>query len=87
VAWVGRTVEVLVDTIVPPRSHDHDEPLEDAAAAAAPTGGAGERVALSGRTRQNKLVHLAGPTEWIGRFVDVRVEHAGPYSLRGAATA
>jgi len=87
-AWVGRTVEVLVDTIVPPRSHDHDEPVEEAATtAAAPAAGAGERVALSGRTRQNKLVHLAGPREWLGRFVDVRVEHAGPYSLRGAATA
>ena len=26
-AWLGREVEVLVDTVVPPRSHDHeDEP-------------------------------------------------------------
>ena len=24
-AWIGRTTEVLVDTIVPPRSHDHDD--------------------------------------------------------------
>jgi tRNA-2-methylthio-N6-dimethylallyladenosine synthase len=83
--WVGQTVEVLVDTIVPPRSHDHDEPAEPARATESdrPAGG----VALSGRTRQNKLIHLAGPTDWIGRLVDVRVEHAGPYSLRGTATA
>jgi tRNA-2-methylthio-N6-dimethylallyladenosine synthase len=78
-AWVGRTVEVLVDAIVPPRSHDHDEPIERTPAPAV-----GD-VALSGRTRQNKLVHLTGPADWIGRFVDVRVAHAGPYSLRGGA--
>jgi tRNA-2-methylthio-N6-dimethylallyladenosine synthase len=87
--WVGRTVEVLVDTIVPPRSHDHDEPAEHAAAVVSGRAdadrGRDDRVALSGRTRQNKLVHLAGPVDWIGRLVDVRVEHAGPYSLRGAA--
>ncbi len=85
-AWLGRAVEVLVDTIVPPRSHDHDEPPENRAAAAAqePTG---EGIALSGRTRQNKLVHLTGSADWLGRFVDVRVEHAGPYSLRGIALA
>ncbi|HEX8025913.1 MAG TPA: MiaB/RimO family radical SAM methylthiotransferase, partial [Candidatus Limnocylindrales bacterium] len=85
-AWVGRTVEVLVDAVVPPRSHDHDEPVEVPAAAEA-TAPRAAAVALSGRTRQNKLVHLTGPAEWIGRFVDVRVEHAGPYSLRGTATA
>jgi len=82
-AWIGRTVEVLVDTIVPPRSHDHDEPTE----VAAPSTRAGDQLALSGRTRQNKLVHLTGPADWIGRLVGVRVEHAGPYSLRGVATA
>jgi tRNA-2-methylthio-N6-dimethylallyladenosine synthase len=83
--WVGQTVEVLVDTIVPPRSHDHDE-AADSAPIATTTPGAGA-VALSGRTRQNKLVHLIGPTDWIGRLVDVRVEHAGPYSLRGTPGA
>jgi tRNA-2-methylthio-N6-dimethylallyladenosine synthase len=76
-AWIGRTVEVLVDTLVPPRSHDHDEPV------AVPAPPAGDVVALSGRTRQNKLVHLTGPADWVGRLVDVAVEHAGPYSLRG----
>jgi len=40
---------------------------------------------VSGRTRQNKLVHLAGGPELVGRLVNVRVEHAGPYALRGSA--
>ncbi|HEV2005634.1 MAG TPA: MiaB/RimO family radical SAM methylthiotransferase, partial [Candidatus Limnocylindrales bacterium] len=87
-AWLGRDVEVLVDTIVPPRSHDH----EDADHPISPLGSdqlpdeAEERsgaVHLSGRTRQNKLVHLTGPAEWLGTTIDVRVEHAGPYALRG----
>jgi tRNA-2-methylthio-N6-dimethylallyladenosine synthase len=84
-AWLGRDVEVLVDTIVPPRSHDHEEPATIGAEAKHAEGAVADRVALSGRTRQNKLVHLPGPVDWIGRTVDVRVEHAGPYSLRGEA--
>jgi tRNA-2-methylthio-N6-dimethylallyladenosine synthase len=72
-AWLGREVQVLVDTIVPPRGHDHDP---GPAAAAGPT--------VSGRSRQNKLVHIAGGGEVIGRTLRVRVDHAGPYSLRGA---
>ena len=39
--------------------------------------------ALSGRTRGNKLVHLRGETDLVGRFAAVRVDHAGPYALRG----
>ncbi len=70
-AWVGQRVEVLVDQVRPPRSHDHD----DADRASRP------RVA--GRTRHNKLVHLDGGPELVGRFVDVLVEHAGPYALVG----
>jgi len=69
-----RDVEVLVDTAVPPRSHDHDD-------GAAP----GPRDSLSGRTRGNKLVHLRGGPELLGTFVDVHVDHAGPYALRGTA--
>jgi tRNA-2-methylthio-N6-dimethylallyladenosine synthase len=69
-AWVGRRTAVLVDELRPPRSHDHD------------TGPArGPRV--SGRTRQNKLVHLDGGPELLGRVVEVEVEHAGPYALAG----
>ena len=77
-AWLGRTVEVLVDSVTPPRSHDH------AAGADGHDGRAevvGPRVA--GRSRQNKLVHLPGGPELVGRLVTARVEHAGPYALRG----
>jgi tRNA-2-methylthio-N6-dimethylallyladenosine synthase len=78
-AWVGRDVEVLVDTVVPPRSHEHDE---------APVGAPGaDGIALSGRTRGNKLVHLHGGAELLGMFVNVHVDHAGPYALRGSAVA
>ncbi len=37
--WSGRTVEVLVEGVVPPRSHGHDEPTEERPAA--PTIGQG----------------------------------------------
>jgi tRNA-2-methylthio-N6-dimethylallyladenosine synthase len=73
-AWVGRDVEVLVDTAVPPRSHDHED------GTARDPGDS-----LSGRTRGNKLVHLRGGPELLGTFVDVHVDHAGPYALRGTA--
>ncbi len=77
-AWVGRVAEVLVDTVTPPRSHDHDDDV-------VPAGGAEGGSAVAGRTRGNKLVHLAGGLELVGRLVDVRIDHAGPYSLRGTA--
>jgi tRNA-2-methylthio-N6-dimethylallyladenosine synthase len=83
-AWLDRMVEVLVDAIVPPRSHDHedaDEPISIAPRVAADT------TRLTGRTRQNKLVHLTGPASWLGTLVDVRIEHAGPYALRGVTRA
>jgi len=73
-AWLGREVEVLVDTVVPERGHDHDNADHPATA--------GPGVRLSGRTRGNKLVHLTGHPDLLGRLVDVRVEHAGPYALR-----
>jgi tRNA-2-methylthio-N6-dimethylallyladenosine synthase len=90
-AWLGQQVEVLVDAIVPPRSHEHepvdfDEPTSRPAGNPALEKGS-EHVHLSGRTRQNKLVHLTGPASWLGTLVDVRIEHAGPYALRGIATA
>jgi tRNA-2-methylthio-N6-dimethylallyladenosine synthase len=71
-AWEGRQVEVLVDAVTAPRSHDHED---GAGHAAVPM--------VSGRTRQNKLVHLPGGPELVGRLVSARVEHAGPYALRG----
>jgi tRNA-2-methylthio-N6-dimethylallyladenosine synthase len=39
---------------------------------------------LSGRNRENKLVHCTGPAQLLGQLVQVRVEHAGPYSLAGS---
>jgi len=76
-AWLGREVDVLVDTVEPERSHDHDEEPAEVA-------GAASRLRLSGRTRGNKLVHLIGDADLVGRSLTVRVEHAGPYSLRGS---
>jgi tRNA-2-methylthio-N6-dimethylallyladenosine synthase len=89
--WLGRTTEVLVDSVVPPRSHDHapdaDEPTSIGVAFDRAGQGTDDAVHLSGRTRQNKLVHIVGPATWVGRLVDVRIEHAGAYSLRGSAMA
>jgi tRNA-2-methylthio-N6-dimethylallyladenosine synthase len=80
-AWLGRTVEVLVDSVTPPRSHDHEAGVDRHDGSA---GTASPRVA--GRSRQNKLVHLAGGPELVGRLVTARIEHAGPYALRGVLT-
>jgi tRNA-2-methylthio-N6-dimethylallyladenosine synthase len=74
-AWLGRHVEVLVDAVTPPRSHDHDTPASSAT---------GDGVALSGRTRGNKLAHLVGEPRLVGQEVVVRIDHAGPYALRGS---
>ena len=38
---------------------------------------------LAGRTGSNVVVNFPGPPDWIGRFIDVRVERAGPNSLSG----
>ena len=54
-AWLGREVEVLVDSVVPPRARTST--TTTAARRAEP---AAARRRLSGRTRGNKLVHLAG---------------------------
>ncbi|HET7026075.1 MAG TPA: MiaB/RimO family radical SAM methylthiotransferase [Candidatus Limnocylindrales bacterium] len=83
-AWLGREVEVLVDTIVPRPEHDHDEGSDEATdeARARLRVGDGE-VHLSGRTRQNKLVHLAGSVHLVGSLARVLIDHAGPYSMRG----
>jgi len=75
-AWVGRKVAVLVEAVSRPRSHDHGE---DAAQERGPR--------VFGRTRGNKLVHLAGEQDLVGREVSVRVDHAGSYALRGTLVA
>jgi tRNA-2-methylthio-N6-dimethylallyladenosine synthase len=71
-AWVGRTTEVLVEVVRKPVSHDHG-------ASAVVDGG----PRLAGRNRHGKLVHFGGSPALVGRLVDVRIEHAGPYSLMG----
>jgi tRNA-2-methylthio-N6-dimethylallyladenosine synthase len=80
-AWQGQTIEVLVDSVVPPRSHEHDHGAGDPAEA--PLGVGEGAVHLAGRSRHNKLVHVAGPAHLLGQLVRVRVEHASPYALRG----
>ena len=62
-----------------PRAHDARRRHDDATSATAPR--------LPGRTRGNKLVHLAGSPDLVGREVSVRIEHAGPYALRGQHVA
>ncbi len=57
-AWVGRDVAVLVDSVTPPRAHEHGAAGDDGGSTAAPAGRTTAQV--SGRTRGNKLVHLAG---------------------------
>ena len=81
-AWLGRDVEVLVDAVVAPRSHDHEHGHEDGAGEGRPALPAGH-VRLSGRTRHNRLLHLTGDPGLVAQLATVRVEHAGPYALRG----
>jgi tRNA-2-methylthio-N6-dimethylallyladenosine synthase len=69
-AWIGRDVEVLVDSVAPARAHAHDD-------------GPSDLPRVAGRTRGNKVVHFAGGADLVGREVTVRVKHAGPYALRG----
>ena len=38
---------------------------------------------LKGRTRTNRVVNFDGDPSWVGEFVSVRVEAAGPNSLEG----
>jgi tRNA-2-methylthio-N6-dimethylallyladenosine synthase len=77
-AWVGRDVSVLVDAVAPRRAHAHD-----AVPGNAKHRPPGPRV--SGRTRGNKLVHLDGPDDLVGREIVVRIDEAGPYALRGSS--
>jgi tRNA-2-methylthio-N6-dimethylallyladenosine synthase len=93
-SWLGSQVEVLVERLTPPRRVASVEDPADAdieevgggVPALAGTAGEGS-VALAGRTRHNKLVHLAGYPSLVGRTVAVRIDHAGPFALRGRAVA
>jgi tRNA-2-methylthio-N6-dimethylallyladenosine synthase len=78
-AWVGRATEVLVERIDRPSAHGDDDPADvDLATATA------RPLRVSGRNRENKLVHLDGGPELLGRLVPVRIERAGPYALLGS---
>jgi tRNA-2-methylthio-N6-dimethylallyladenosine synthase len=92
--WLGRDLEVLVERVTPPRrgpleDDTIDDGADDPGVGVPPlAGAAGEgSVALAGRTRHNKLVHLAGNPALVGRDVTVRVEYAGPFALRGRVIA
>ncbi len=45
------------------------------------------RARVAGRNRNNKLVHFDGGPELVGRLVNVKVGHAGPYALVGTLDA
>jgi tRNA-2-methylthio-N6-dimethylallyladenosine synthase len=89
---LGSRASVLVDAVARPRAHDHEVEAPDERAGA-PLTLAGEdpfagplpagAVRLSGRSRENKLVHLPGPPALVGHIVEARIVGAGPYSLRG----
>jgi tRNA-2-methylthio-N6-dimethylallyladenosine synthase len=83
-AWLGRTVEVLIDEAGPARMPGSADGGVGEAPAARPGPLPEGFDRLGGRTRHNKLVHLAGPATLVGSLVEVRIEHAGPYSLRGS---
>jgi len=45
------------------------------------------RARVAGRNRNNKLVHFDGGPELVGRLVNVKIGHAGPYALVGTLDA
>jgi len=47
----------------------------------------GGRPRVAGRNRHNKLVHFDGSPELVGQLINVRIDHAGPYSLSGISEA
>ena len=46
----------------------------------------GDDGRIAGRTPDFRIVHMDGPAEWLGRFVNVEILHAGPNSLVGRPT-
>jgi tRNA-2-methylthio-N6-dimethylallyladenosine synthase len=87
-AWLGRTTEVLIDTVVPPRTHEHADEDDAGGAGASESRNAFAHLPdgvahLAGRSRENKLVHVAGSPSLVGQLVAVAIDHAGPYALRG----
>ena len=86
-AWLGRTTRVLVDAVIAPRPHDHDDDEDEAAGTTVARDAFRDLPAgvahLVGRSGENKLVHVAGAPDLLGTLVDVAIDHAGPYALRG----
>jgi tRNA-2-methylthio-N6-dimethylallyladenosine synthase len=41
---------------------------------------------LGGRSPYLQAVHVAGPAEWLGRIVPVRIDSCGPNSLGGTVS-
>lgn len=89
---IGSSSSVLVDGVARPRTHAHED--DTGGRRVGPPGALAGRdplagplppgwVHLSGRSRENRLVHLPGPADLVGRVLDVRIAGAGPYSLRG----
>ncbi|MFL5687295.1 MAG: tRNA (N6-isopentenyl adenosine(37)-C2)-methylthiotransferase MiaB [Chloroflexota bacterium] len=78
-SWLGRDVDVLVDAVAPARSHEHEHDSGPEEPGPTPA-----RTTVTGRTRGNKLVHVFADASVVGDEVRVRVEHAGPYALRGS---
>jgi tRNA-2-methylthio-N6-dimethylallyladenosine synthase len=75
---VGTTVDVLVDSV----SRHSRRPAADAGSEISPE--------ISGRTSGNAVVSLPPPgdgeaSRWMGQTVRVRIERAGPHTLRGRA--
>ena len=87
-AWLGRTTEVLVDSVVPPRNHDHDDE-DDRRPGARPSRGTpspgcptGPPTCSDARGRASSSTSQARRTSWVARS-GCPVDHAGPYALRG----
>jgi tRNA-2-methylthio-N6-dimethylallyladenosine synthase len=70
--WLGRVTEVLVESAHVRRGHDHSD-----------TGQPASGPQVTGRNRENRLVHLAGDPGLVGQLVRARIERAGPYALVG----
>ena len=79
--WIGRTTEVLVESVRPARGDHHHDGADDEAEPLATAIDRSDQ--LTGRNRQGRLVHLPGDPTLVGRRVAVTIERAGPYALVG----
>jgi tRNA-2-methylthio-N6-dimethylallyladenosine synthase len=70
--WLGRVTEILVESAQVRRAHDHSD-----------LGRAESGPQVTGRNRENRLVHLAGDPGLVGQLVRARIDRAGPYALVG----